>query len=325
MYAPTLGIPQLRNAVAEKCRRENNLSWVEAKNVIITNGGSQGIQFAYAALSNPGDEITLSSPNFLSYYYVASFYNLKAVEVPRKPDFSVDIEGIRKAVTPKTKFILINTPNNPTGYAFTKKEMDEIVQIVLENDLYLVSDEVYEKFLYEGRQHVSPASYPEMATRTVTMNAMSKTFGGPGLRCGYVVASEEIINLLEKYSQYVAAGVNHAVQYGAVAAYQKGNPEMDKIIASYDQKRRYSLKRLTELGFETPTPYGAFYIMPKISAFSKNSEAFSEAMMKAVEVAVVPGSGFGSYSNEYVRMCYAMDDKLLEEGFDRIERFLKKM
>jgi aminotransferase len=323
MYAPTLGLPQLREAIAAKCRKENNMTWVEAKNVIVTNGGSQSIDFAYRAVSNPGDEMILSSPNFLSYFYVANFNQIKLNEIARNPDFSINIDEIRKAITPKTKFIVINSPNNPTGYTYTKKEMDEIVQIVLENDLYLISDEVYEKFLYEDRPHISPASYPEMAPRTLTLNAMSKTFGGPGLRCGYLVADENIINLLEKYSQYVSAGVNHPTQMGATVAYQKGNPEIKQIIAAYDKKRRFCLKRLNELGFECPVPQGAFYLMPSVAKFAADADEFSEKLMRAVEVAVVPGSGFGSFSKQHVRMSYATDDKLLEEGFNRIEKFLK--
>jgi aminotransferase len=325
MYAPTLGIPQLRQAIADKCKAENNMKWVEPKNIIVTNGGSQALELAYACLCNPGDEIIVNSPSFLSYFYIPAFYGLKTVEVQRKPDFSIDIEGIKKAITPKTKFIMINTPNNPTGYAFKKNEMDEIVQIVLENDLYLVSDEVYEKFLYEGRTHTSPASYPEMADRTLTLNAMSKTFGAPGLRCGYVAASENIITLMEKFSQYTSAGVNHPTQLGAAVAYQRGNPEFANILKAYDKKRQYCMKRLDELGFETPKPYGSFYIMPKVTKFAKNSDEFSERLMREVEVAVVPGSGFGSYSDDYVRISYATEDRLLEEGFNRIEKFLKNL
>ncbi len=216
----------------------------------------------------------------------------------------------------------MNSPNNPTGYVYSREEMDTLVQIVLENDLYLISDEVYEKFLYSGRQHISPASYPEMADRTITMNAMSKTFGGPGLRLGYIAASEEIINQMEKYAQYTSAGVSHPTQYGAIAAMQYGNPDMPSIIESYDRRRQYSMKRLVELGFETPEPFGAFYIMPKVTAFESDADIFSEKLMEQQEVAVVPGSGFGSYSSDAIRISYAISEDKLEEGFDRIEKFI---
>ena len=200
-YAPALGLPTLRRVVAQKFQNENKIKLADTENIIITNGGSQALQLCFASLSNPGDEVILSSPNFLSYIYLASYYHLNLVEVPRLDNYAPDLEGIRKAVTPKTKFIIINSPNNPTGNVFTKKQMDELVQIVLENDLYLVSDEVYEKFLYENRKHISPASYDEMFERTLTLNALSKTFGATGLRLGYIAANQDIIKSLIKASK----------------------------------------------------------------------------------------------------------------------------
>jgi len=229
-YAPALGLPTLRRVVAQKFQNENNMKWVETENTMITNGGSQALQLSFAVLSNPGDEMIMSSPNFLSYLYLASYYHLKLVEVPRLENYAPDLEGIRQSITPKTKFIMINSPNNPTGYVFTKKQMDELVQIVLENDLYLVSDEVYEKFLYNDHIHISPASYDEMAERTLTLNALSKTFGATGLRLGYVAANKKIIGLMEKYGQYTTAGVNHPTQYGAIEALVKGNPDIPQIL-----------------------------------------------------------------------------------------------
>jgi aminotransferase len=325
-YAPTLGLPKLRELVANKFKEENKIEWAEAKNIIVTNGGSHALQLAYAVLSNPGDEIIVSSPNFLSYYYLASFYQLKTVEVPRKTeDFSPDLEKIRKSVTDKTKFIIINSPNNPTGYTYTKKQMDEIVQIVLENNLYLISDEVYEKFVYENCKHISPASYDEMADRTLTLNAMSKTFGATGLRVGYIAANDGIIGHMEKYAQYCAAGVNHPTQYGGIAAMEKGNPEMEKIIEAYNKKRQYCVKRLKELDFDFVEPYGAFYIMPSVAKFASSSEEFAENLMKQQEVAVVPGGGFGSYSKDYIRISYATEDKNLKKGFNRIEKYIKSL
>ncbi|RLI64433.1 MAG: pyridoxal phosphate-dependent aminotransferase [Promethearchaeia archaeon] len=324
-YAPALGLPTLRRVVAQKFQNENKIKLADTENIIITNGGSQALQLCFASLSNPGDEVILSSPNFLSYIYLASYYHLKLVEVPRLGNYAPDLEGIRKAVTPKTKFIIINSPNNPTGNVFTKKQMDELVQIVLENDLYLVSDEVYEKFLYENRKHISPASYDEMFERTLTLNALSKTFGATGLRLGYIAANQDIIKLMEKYGQYTTAGVNHPTQYGAIEALVKGNPEIPQVIQQYNKKRLFVVKRLKELQFEVIEPYGAFYIMPKLNPkWNMTSEEFSNNLVKEEHVACVPGNSFGSYSNDSLRISYATTDELLEEGFNRIERFLKR-
>ena len=217
----------------------------------------------------------------------------------------------------------MNSPNNPTGYVYTKAEVEEMVEIVKENDLYLISDEVYEKFLYEDRPHYSPASYPDMQDRTITINAMSKTFGAPGLRVGYIAASEKMIHLMENYAQYTAAGVNHPTQYGAIAALEQGNPEIEEIIKEYNKKREYCVKRLENMNFVVNAPQGAFYIMPSIKNFGMSSDEFAQDLMKSVEVAVVPGSGFGSHSEKMIRISYATDQDKLEEGFNRIESYLK--
>ncbi len=322
-YAPTLGLPQLRELIIKKFQVENGMNWLKTENVMVTNGGSHALQLAYASLSNQGDEMIVSSPNFLSYYYLAGFYGLKCVEIPRKRDYSPNIEQIKEKITDKTKFIIINSPNNPTGYTFSRPEIDAIVEIVQDNDLYLVSDEVYEKFLYDGIEIKSPGSYPGMEERTITLNAMSKTFGAPGYRVGYIAASSKIIQLMEKYAQYTAAGVSHPTQYAAIAALEKGNDELPMIIKKYQQKRDYCIKRLQEAQFDVVIPQGAFYIMPSVKPFGMNSDEFAQKLMKEQEVAVVPGSGFGSHSEDKIRISYATEDEKLAEGFDRIETFLK--
>ncbi len=325
-YAPAMGIPQLRDMVAYKFKSENNLKWVEKENVIITNGGSQALQLAYAVLSNPGDEIIINSPAFLSYYYLAEYYGLNCVEVPRLADYSPNIEGIKKVITPKTKFIIINSPSNPTGYVLNKDEIDSIVDIVKENDLYLISDEVYEKFIYEDAVHISPASYDGMAERTVTINAVSKTFAGTGLRLGYVAANKEIILNMEKYIQYTTAGVNHPIQYGGIAGLKNIKKlHLDKIVESYNEKRKICIDRLKKMQFEVIEPKGAFYIMPKLNKdWNISAEEFSNELVKEKHVACVAGDGFGSFSKDAIRISYATSNKQLEEGFNRIELFLQE-
>ena len=324
-YAPARGIPQLRKMIAYKFQTENAMTWVKPENTIVTNGGSQALQLSYAVLSNPGDEMILSSPAFLSYYHLADYYGIKCIEVPSKTDYSPDIDGIKKAITAKTKFILINSPSNPTGYAFSKAEMEAIVDIVKKNDLYLVSDEVYEKFYFDGGSHISPASYEGMQDRTITLNALSKTFGATGLRLGYVAASESIITNMEKYIQYTTAGVNHPVQYGAI----EGLKHVDRmnhseILEGFDRKRQFCVRRLKEMNFIVDTPKGAFYIMPKVNPrWEMDGDEFSNALVEEQKVACVPGSAFGSHSNDSLRISYATSDEKLEEGFNRIEKFLR--
>ncbi len=324
LYAPARGIPQLREAIAQKFQRENNLPWMKPENVIVTNGGSQALTLAYAVLSNPGDEMILSSPNFLSYYYLADYYQIKCKEVSRNPDHSPNIEGLKELISPKTKFLLINTPNNPTGYVYSENDMKAVLDLVIDNDLYLVSDEVYEKFLYNGATHTSPASYPGMEERTLTLNAISKSFGATGLRLGYVGASSEIINNMEKYIQYTTAGVNHPVQYGAVRALNHSEKmDFPKIVERYNKKREYCIQRLQELQFEVVNPQGAFYLMPKLNpSWNMSADDFSEELVKEKSVACVSGTAFGSHSADALRISYATTDEKLKEGFDRIESFL---
>jgi len=197
MYAPTRGVPVLLELIGKKLSNFNkiNVDWRE--NIIVTNGGSQALTLAYASIFNLGDELIILSPNFVSYFYCALFFDVKVVEVERNQDFSPNIEGIRNAITKKTKAILINSPNNPTGYALNLKELKEIIDLVIENDLYLISDEVYEHYIYEGLKHISPASLNGLFERTITVNAMSKTFSATGFRLGYAVASKQIISLME--------------------------------------------------------------------------------------------------------------------------------
>ncbi len=322
MYAPTRGQPELIELIAKKLKRVNNLD-VGTDNVIVTNGGSQAITFSFATLFNPGDELILSSPNFISYFYCGIFYGIKVIESKRKEDFSPNIDDIKDKITDKTKAILINSPNNPTGYVLTKKEIEDITDIVIENDLYLISDEAYENYLYDDAIHISPASLNGMQERTVTLNAMSKLFSATGIRLGYVAAPTYIIDLMEKYQQYTVAGTNHAAQFGFIAALKMDSQFFEKILKDYNARRLFCYKRLSEMGFDVVKPKGAFYIMPGISNFKISSDDFSKKIIEEKGVAIVPGSIFGSFSDDKLRISYATSLKNLEIAMDRIEDFTK--
>ncbi|MFX0030564.1 MAG: pyridoxal phosphate-dependent aminotransferase [Candidatus Hermodarchaeota archaeon] len=322
MYAPTRGIPELLELIENKLDKANNIQVNWKDNIIVTNGGSQAITLAYASIFNPGDEMVICSPNFISYFYCGLFFGISVVEAKRNDDFSINIENIKKAITNKTKAILINSPNNPTGHALSLKELKEIVDIVIKNDLYLISDEVYENYIYEGMKHTSPASLNEMLERTITLNAMSKLFSATGFRLGYVAASKEIINLMEKYHQYTVAGTNHAAQFGFIEALKLDTQFFKKIWESFNERRLLVYNRLKQIGFETVKPLGAFYIMPSTKNFSMTGDDFSRNLMKEQAVAVVPGSIFGKFSNNYIRISYATEKGKIEESMDRIEKFL---
>jgi len=324
-YAPTRGIPELLALIENKLRKFNKLDLNWKDNVILCNGGSNAITLAFATVFNPGDEMILSSPNFVSFFYCSSFFGVKAVEVERNSDFSPNIEKIRKAITPKTKAILINSPNNPTGYVLSEKELKELADIVIKNDLYLISDESYENYVYDGLKHVSPASFNELFDRTITINAMSKLFSATGFRLGYVAANKDIIDLMEKYLQYTVAGTNHAAQYGFIEALKMDTSFFTEILKGFDERRLFVYKRLKEIGFDVVKPTGAFYIMPSVKKFKTTGQEFSKKIMKEKGVAIVPGDIFGSFSKDKLRISYAIKMDLLNEALERIEDFVKKL
>jgi aminotransferase len=324
-YAPTRGIPLLLEQLERKVKKFNkiNANWKE--NIIVTNGGSQALSLAFASLFNAGDELILSSPNFISYFYLTIFFGVKLVEIQRKNDFSLDLEAIKQKINSNTKAILINSPNNPTGYVLSSDELYELVEIVKSNDLYLISDEVYENYIYDGARHISPASIEGMFKRTITLNAMSKLFSATGFRLGYVIAKKQIIDLMENYHQYTIAGTNHPAQYGFLEALKMDISFFDEILKSFDKRRIFVYKRLNEMDFDVVKPKGAFYIMPSVKKFNIDGEGFSKALMKDYGVAVVPGKTFGSYSNNMIRISYATEYRKLEEAMNRIEKFIKKI
>jgi aminotransferase len=303
-YAPTRGIPTLLEQLEHKVREFNNIRAHWNDNIIVTNGGSQALSLTFATIFNPGDELVISSPNFISYFYLALFFGVKLVEIRRKEDFSLDIDAIKQGINSKTKAILINSPNNPTGYVLTTSELIKLVDIIKRNDLYLISDEVYENYLYDGVKHTSPASLEGMFERTVTLNAMSKLFSATGFRLGYIVAQKEIIDLMENYHQYTAAGTNHPAQYGFLEALKMDRTFFVNILKNFDDRRLLVYNRLNEMGFEVVKPKGAFYIMPSVQNFGMDGESFSKKL---------------------IRISYATKYNKLEEAMDRIEKFVKKI
>ncbi|MFX1446448.1 MAG: pyridoxal phosphate-dependent aminotransferase [Promethearchaeota archaeon] len=324
-YAPTRGVPKLLELLEKKLQNVNNIKLNWKENIILCNGGSNAITLAFASIFNPGDELILPSPNFVSYFYCGSFFGVKIVEVERNSDFSLNIEQINASITDKTKAILINSPNNPTGYALDKKELEKIVDLVLEQDLYLISDEVYENYVYDGLRHLSPASLNDMFDRTITLNAMSKFYSATGFRLGYVAANKDIIDLMEKYLQYTIAGTNHAAQYGFIEALKMDNSFFDEILKYFDKRRLFVYNKLNEIGFEVVKPRGAFYIMPSIKNFNMSSHEFSMRMMKEKGVAIVPGDIFGSYSDNKLRISYATEFDKLKEAINRIDEFINEL
>lgn len=325
MYAPTRGVPELLKLIEEKAININHIDVKWSDNIIVTNGASQAVTLAFASIFNPGDELIISSPNFVSYFYCTSFFGVKVIEVERKKDFSPNIEKIRNSITDKTKAMLINSPNNPTGNVLNQNEWKEIIDLIIEHDLYLITDEVYENYIYDGLKHISPASLDNMFERTITVNAMSKLYSATGFRLGYAIASKEIIDLMEKFHQYTVAGANHAAQYGYIEALKMGTEFFKEIWESFNKRRNLVYNRLVEIGFDVIKPNGAFYIMPSTEKFNLSGIQFSKRILKEQAVAIVPGNIFGSYSDNMIRISYATELEKLEEAMDRIEKFIHSL
>ncbi|MHA1729945.1 MAG: pyridoxal phosphate-dependent aminotransferase [Promethearchaeota archaeon] len=322
MYPPTRGLPELLKIISKKEKKEHNIESNWENNVIVTTGGSQAISLAMAVTLNPKDEVALSSPNFLSYLYVLQFNYAKAIEIKRNNDLSPDFDAIKKSITPKTKLFIVNSPNNPTGYVYKKKDWESLANIIIENDLYLLSDECYDKYLYDDNIHISPASLNGMAERTITLNSISKTYSATGLRLGYVIANQDIITLMEKYHQYTTAGVNHPIQYGTLAALSHDISYLTEIIKGYSKRRDLVYDRLNKIGLTVSKPGGAFYIMPSIRHLNISSDDFAMQLMDKKAVAVVPGDIFGKFSDDRIRISYATDIATLNSALDRIEDFV---
>ncbi|MFW9783285.1 MAG: pyridoxal phosphate-dependent aminotransferase [Candidatus Heimdallarchaeota archaeon] len=324
-YAPTKGVPELLKLIQNKVKTSNNINCNWDENIIVTNGGSQALNLAFASLFNPGDELIISSPNFISYFYLGVFFGVNIKEIERNNDFSPNLEKLKASITTKTKAILINSPNNPTGYVLNPQEVSQIATFIKENDLYLITDEVYENYLYDGSKHISFASLDGMFERTITTNAMSKLFSATGFRLGYAVASKKIIDMMEKVHQYTAAGTNHAAQYGFIEALKMNQNFFKDILRSFDQRRLLVFTRLKELGFEVTKPKGAFYLMPSVKNFNMTGSEFSKVMMEKQGVAVIPGDTFGSFSNDKIRISYATEMIKLKEAMNRIEKLINTL
>ena len=318
-YPPGIGIYELREALAEKVRRENGID-VTPDEIAITNGAEQGIFLSIISVLNPGEEILLPDPGFITYGPIAKVAGgiPKYYPLYEENEFRPVVDDIRKLVTEKTKAILINTPNNPTGAVYQRKDLEEIAELAIEHNLIIISDEPYEKFVYEG-EHTSIASLDdEIKKRTISIFSFSKTYGMTGLRLGYVVAPQDIIKHFIKILLYNSAGVCAPVQAAGITALKCCDKYVREIIAEYKRRRDYAYKRLNEIGIYTVKPHGAFYIFPNIGAYG-DSTSFASYLLSTVHVGVVPGRAYGIHGESHVRM-YLAKKEVLEEAFTRIEK-----
>ncbi|WPC40664.1 pyridoxal phosphate-dependent aminotransferase [Clostridium sp. JS66] len=334
-YTAASGITELKEAIANKFYKDNGLKY-NASQIIISTGAKQCLANAFSATLNPGDEVIIPIPYWVSYPELVKLADGVPVfvETSEANNFKYDIKDLEKAITDKTKIILVNSPNNPTGTVYTKEELTAIAQLAKKHDLIILSDEIYEKLIYGDEKHISIGSLSEDAyNRTITINGVSKTYSMTGWRIGYAAANEEIIKLMSSLQSHTTANPNSIAQYASVAALNGDEAQIEKMVKEFKSRRDYMVKKINEIeNLSCTEPKGAFYVMMNISkTFGKKSNeckikdslTFSQALLEKEKVAVIPGIGFGM--DNYVRLSYATSMDNIKAGLDRIEKFVGEL
>ena len=334
-FTPTAGIIELREAICNKLEKDNNLKY-NPNQIIVSTGAKQCLADVFMAILNPGDEVIVPTPYWVSYPELIKLADGTPVfvEANEKAGYKYTIEDLEKVVTDKTKALVLNSPNNPTGTIYQKEELEVIAEFAKKHDILIISDEMYEKLIYDGEKHISIASLSQDAyERTVVINGVSKAYAMTGWRIGYAAAKEEIIKLMVSVQSHVTSNPNSIAQYASVEALNGPTDELVKMIAEFDNRRKFMVKRIGEMeGLDIIYPKGAFYLMINVSSvYGKaingktinSSLDISAELLEEEKVAVIPGAAFGL--DKFIRLSYATSQKDIEEGLNRIENFIKKL
>ena len=334
-YTPAGGILELKQTICNKFKKDNNLEYKPSQ-ITISTGAKQCLANVFMAILNPEDEVLIPVPYWVSYPELVKLADGVPVfvETSKENNYKYTISDLEKAITDKTKAILINSPNNPTGTIYHEEELLEIANFAKEHNLLIISDEIYEKLIYDGEKHISIAALNEDAyERTIVINGVSKTYAMTGWRLGYVAASEKITKLMTSIQSHMTSNVNTITQYAAIEALNGPVEDLNNMIKEFENRRNfmiYKLEKLSEISIIKPS--GAFYIMVNISAYLNttfkeqtinNSVDFAKVLLEEEKVAVIPGAGFGL--DNYIRLSYATSMDIIENGIDRISTFLSKI
>ncbi|XGB40675.1 MAG: pyridoxal phosphate-dependent aminotransferase [Cyanobacteria bacterium LVE1205-1] len=320
-YGPGLGEPRLRELIAHKLRTENQLNYT-AENIMVTNGGKHSLFNLMMALVEPGDEVIIPAPYWLSYPEMVTLAGGTPVIVATDGSCKITPAQLRQAVTPKTKLFVLNSPSNPTGRVYTPSEVQALASVVIDMDLTVVSDEIYEKILYDDAVHQSIGSINgDVLSRTVISSGFAKAYSMTGWRVGYLAAPLDLIKAASKVQDHSTSNVCTFAQYGAIAALEGDQSCVEAMRFAFAQRRQVMLDRLNTLpGLTCPKPEGAFYLFPNIQETGMNSLDFCNALLEEQQVAVIPGIAFGTDS--HIRLSYATDLITIEKGMDRLEKFI---
>ncbi|MGB9678869.1 MAG: aminotransferase class I/II-fold pyridoxal phosphate-dependent enzyme [Thermoanaerobacteraceae bacterium] len=325
-YTSNLGLPELRIAISYFLKTHYNLTYDPEKEIMVTIGASEAIDLALRALLNDGDEVLVPEPSYVSYAPCVTLTRGVPVFVPtdEKNNFIITPHDIKSKITPKTKVLILPYPNNPTGAIMKKEELEEIVNIIIEHDLIVISDEIYSELTYEGK-HVSIASLPGMKERTILINGFSKAFAMTGWRLGYIAAEHGFIEAMNKIHQYTTICAPITAQYAAIKGIYQCEEDIVKMRETYDKRRKFIVNGFREIGFDCFEPKGAFYIFPSIKNTGMTSQEFCEKLLKEEKVAVVPGDAFGPSGNGFIRVSYAYSIDKIKIALERIKHFAERI
>lgn len=325
-YTSNAGLKELRVEIDNYLKRTQNISYNPATEIIVTVGGSEAIDIGLRAMVNAGDEVIIPQPSYVSYEPCAILAGAKPVIIDLKAEneFRLTAEELKNAITDKTKILILPFPNNPTGAIMEQKDLEEIAKVCIENDIYVISDEIYGELSYKEK-HVSIASIAGMKERTILINGFSKAYAMTGWRLGYACGPKEIIEQMVKIHQYAIMCAPTTSQYSAVEALKKGDDDVKLMRESYNQRRRFLMNAFKEMGLECFEPYGAFYVFPSIKEFGMTSEEFAMKFLEEEHVAVVPGTAFGDSGEGFLRISYAYSIENLKRAMERLKRFVEKL
>ncbi|MCR5262070.1 MAG: aminotransferase class I/II-fold pyridoxal phosphate-dependent enzyme [Candidatus Gastranaerophilales bacterium] len=325
-YTANSGLKELKQEIAKYIKRTQNVSYDYASEVMVTVGGSEGIDIAFRAMINQGDEVLIPQPSYVSYEPCARLAGAKPVIINLKAEneFKLTAEEILENVTDKTKLLVLPFPNNPTGSIMEKEELEKIAKVIIEKDLYVLSDEIYAELTYKGK-HVSITSIDGMRERTVLINGFSKAYAMTGWRLGYACAPKLILEQMLKIHQYCIMCAPTTSQYAAISALKHGDKDVEEMRNSYNQRRRFLMHSFKEMGLDCFEPFGAFYVFPCIKEFGMTSEEFATKFLMEEKVATVPGTAFGDSGEGFLRISYAYSLDTLKKAMEKLKKFVTKL
>ena len=325
-YTSNAGLMDLRKEICVYLERKYNVSYDAAKETLVTVGGSEAIDMALRAMVNPGDEVLIPQPCYVSYEPCAILAGATPVIIDLKAEneFRLTAQELRDAITDKTKILILPFPNNPTGAIMEKEDLEAIAEVILEKDIFVLSDEIYSELTYKGK-HVSIASLPGMQERTILINGFSKGFAMTGWRLGYACGPANIIEQMTKIHQFAIMCAPTTSQYAAVSALRNGDEDVAQMCESYNQRRRYLMHAFKEMGLPCFEPFGAFYVFPCIKEFGMTSDEFATRFLQEYKVAAVPGTAFGDSGEGFLRISYAYSLDNLKLAIGRLAEFVEKL